>query len=242
MFTGIVEELGEVVAVDRLPDSARLTVRAPLVTTDVEPGESIAVNGVCLTVVSRADGAFSADVMAETLFRSTLGSLTPGARANLERAVRLADRLGGHLVQGHVDGTGILLERAPAEHWETVRIGLPPELTRYVVEKGSITVDGVSLTVVAVTDEDFTVGLVPATLARTTLGRRPVGEPVNLEVDVVAKYVERLLGSRMEPATPRPSAVSPAAPPPENEARLPAPPPENEVRLPTPAPERQMRP
>lgn len=231
MFTGIVEELGEVVAVDRLPDAARLTVRAPLVTTDVEPGESIAVNGVCVTVATRADGAFSADVMAETLSRSTLGSLTPGAPANLERAVRLTDRLGGHLVQGHVDGTGILVERARAEHWETVRIGLPPELTRYVVEKGSITVDGVSLTVLAVTDEDFTVGLVPTTLTRTTLGRRPVGEPVNLEVDVVAKYVERLLGSRMGPATPGPSAVSPATPPSENE-----------VRPPTPPANRQMRP
>jgi riboflavin synthase len=193
MFTGIVEELGEVVAVDDLGDAARLRVRGPLVTSDATPGASIAVNGVCLTVVEHADGTFAADVMRETLDRSALGSLAAGDPVNLERPVRLADRLGGHLVQGHVDGVGRVLDRRPAEHWEVVRIALPPGLDRYVVEKGSVTVDGVSLTVSGVGPDWFEISLIPTTLRLTTLGRRAVGDLVNLEVDVVAKYVERLL-------------------------------------------------
>jgi len=194
MFTGIVEELGEVVEVTPLADAARITVLGPLVTTDARHGDSIAVNGVCLTVVEAGDGRFTADVMLETLRRSNLAAATPGQRVNLERAAALGDRMGGHLVQGHVDGTGRVLAREPAPHWELVRISLPPELARYVVPKGSITVDGVSLTVVALGEDDFTVSLIPTTLELTTLGRREVGELVNLEVDVVAKYVERLAG------------------------------------------------
>ncbi|MGI8681811.1 MAG: riboflavin synthase [Mycobacteriales bacterium] len=193
MFTGIVEELGKVAAVERLEQAARLTFTGPRVAADAVPGDSIAVNGVCLTVVGVAAGVFAADVMAETLARSSLGALEPGSPVNLERPVTLADRLGGHLVQGHVDGTGVILDRVPAKHWEVVRVSLPPELARYVVEKGSITVDGVSLTVVEANPADFTVSLVPTTLAATTLGHKGAGDPVNLEVDVLAKYVEKLL-------------------------------------------------
>ena len=193
MFTGIVEELGTVVAVEQLPDSARMRIHGDLVTSDAVHGASIAVNGVCLTVVDVSAGEFTADVMRESLDRSSLGGLEVGSRVNLERPVTLATRLGGHLVQGHVDGVGRILERVPSEHWELVRIGLPGELGRYVVEKGSITVDGVSLTVVAAEPDWFTVSLIPTTLELTTLGLTPVGDPVNLEVDVVAKYVERML-------------------------------------------------
>jgi len=198
VFTGIVEELGQVVSVEQLSEAARLGVRGPLVTSDATPGASIAVNGVCLTVVDCGDGVFTADVMNETLQRSGLGSLSPGAPVNLERPVTLAARLGGHLVQGHVDGVGSVLSRRPAEHWEVVRISLPSDLARYVVAKGSITVDGVSLTVVDVDESSFGVSLIPTTLAATTLGTRAVGETVNLEVDVIAKYVERLLDARQE--------------------------------------------
>ena len=193
MFTGIVEELGEVTAIAHATDSARLTVAGPLVTEDARHGDSIAVNGVCLTVVDTGGGAFTADVMQETLDRSGLGALRVGDRVNLERPVTLAARLGGHLVQGHVDGTGRLLARIPSERWELVRIALPAALRRYVVEKGSIGVDGVSLTVAAVDRDSFTVSLIPTTLQRTTLGRKQPGDPVNLEVDIVAKYVARLL-------------------------------------------------
>ncbi|MFF8787805.1 riboflavin synthase [Streptomyces sp. NPDC015125] len=194
MFTGIVEELGEVAAVEDLGDSSRFRLRGPVVTEDAKHGDSIAVNGVCLTVVDTADGEFTADVMAETLNRSSLGALSAGSRVNLERPMALGGRLGGHLVQGHVDGTGTLVERIPGEHWEIVKIALPAALSRYVVEKGSITVDGVSLTVVEVGDDFFTISLIPTTLALTTLGIKKAGDPVNLEVDVLAKYVERLLG------------------------------------------------
>lgn len=197
MFTGIVEELGEVVEKDDLGDSARFTVRGPLVTGDARHGDSIAVNGVCLTVVDvLPEGRFTADVMAETLNRSSLAVLAVGSRVNLERAAAVNSRLGGHIVQGHVDGTGTVLARTPSPHWEVVRIALPPELSRYVVEKGSITVDGVSLTVSAVADDWFEVSLIPTTLGLTTLGHAEIGAPVNLEVDVIAKYVERLLGRR----------------------------------------------
>ncbi len=201
MFTGIVEELGEVVAVEPLPDAARLTVRGPLVTSDAGHGDSIAVNGVCLTVVDSRDGVFTADVMAETLRRSSLGAVDVGSRVNLERAVRVSDRLGGHVVQGHVDGTGQVERVTPDEHWTVVRISLPGDLGRYVVEKGSITVDGVSLTVSAVGDDWFEVSLIPTTLGLTTLGSRGPGDPVNLEVDVMAKYVEKLLLAGVRPPT-----------------------------------------
>jgi riboflavin synthase len=193
MFTGIVEELGEVVTVDRGPDSARLTLRGPLVTSDAVHGASIAVNGVCLTVVETGGGEFTVDVMAETLSRSSLGGLRPGDRVNLERAMAASSRFGGHVVQGHVDGTAEILERVPGDRWEVVRFSLPAGLARYVVEKGSITVDGVSLTVAAVDDRSFSVSLIPTTLALTTLGHKDIGDLVNVEVDVLAKYVERLL-------------------------------------------------
>ena len=197
VFTGIVEELGEVVAKDDLTDAARFTLRGPLVTSDAGHGDSIAVNGVCLTVVDVVGGdSFTADVMAETLDRSSLGDLAVGSPVNLERAAALNSRLGGHLVQGHVDGTGTVVSRAPSENWEVVRVSLPDRIAKYVVEKGSITVDGISLTVSGLgVDESgdyFEVSLIPTTLELTTLGRAPVGTTVNLEVDVIAKYDERL--------------------------------------------------
>ncbi|MEV4997673.1 riboflavin synthase [Streptomyces niveus] len=195
MFTGIVEELGEVTAVENLGDSSRFRLRGPAVTEDAKHGDSIAVNGVCLTVVDLAEGEFTADVMAETLNRSSLGALVPGSRVNLERPMAVGDRLGGHIVQGHVDGTGMVVEREASENWEIVKISLPADLTRYVVEKGSITVDGVSLTVVDAGPDYFTISLIPTTLALTTLGIKQPGDPVNLEVDVIAKYVERLMTS-----------------------------------------------
>jgi riboflavin synthase len=216
VFTGIVEEVGVLLAreeaggVGREADAARLRTRARKALEGVALGDSIAVNGVCLTVTGFAgagpggDGTaeeWTTDVMAETLRRSSLGALGAGDPVNLERAVTPHTRLGGHLVQGHVDGVGTVLTRTPGEHWEVVRVGLPPELARYVVEKGSITVDGVSLTVSAVSAADdpepwFEVSLIPTTLRETTLGAVPPGSPVNLEVDVIAKYVERLLGAR----------------------------------------------
>ena len=193
MFTGIVEELGEIVAVQRGAQSAVIRVRGPVVTSDATPGASIAVNGVCLTVVQHDGPTFSVDVMAETLNRSSLGTLQVGAVVNLERAMAASSRFGGHIVQGHVDGTGQILARVPGDRWEVVQFSLPTELSRYVVEKGSITVDGVSLTVSGVTDDTFSVSLIPTTLELTTLGHRRAGDLVNLEVDVIAKYVERLL-------------------------------------------------
>jgi len=193
MFTGIVEELGEVVAWEDLRDAARITVSGPTVTSDAGHGDSISVNGVCLTVVDNVGGAFTADVMRETLQRSSLGALGVGSAVNLERAVRVQDRLGGHVVLGHVDGTGTVLEKRPDEHWTVVRVALPAGLDRYVVEKGSITVDGISLTVTAVTPGWFEVSLIPTTLALTTMGHKGPGDPVNLEVDVMAKHVEKLL-------------------------------------------------
>ncbi|MFF9981546.1 riboflavin synthase [Streptomyces erythrochromogenes] len=199
MFTGIVEELGEVTAVEQLRKASRFRLRGPLVTQDAKHGDSIAVNGVCLTVVETADGEFTADVMQETLDRSSLGALTQGSRVNLERPMALGGRLGGHLVQGHVDGTGEILSRTPSEHWEIVKVALPENLSRYVVEKGSITVDGVSLTVVEAAADWFTISLIPTTLALTTLGLKQPGDPVNLEVDVLAKYVERLLAAGVDP-------------------------------------------
>jgi riboflavin synthase len=202
MFTGIVEELGEIVAAHPLDDAARLTIRGALVTSDAKHGDSIAVNGVCLTVVDVVDGdRFTTDVMGETLHRTSLGALDPGSRVNLERAAAVDSRLGGHIVQGHVDGTGTIAARTPLENWEVVRITLPEQLARYVVEKGSITVDGISLTISALGAEEdaatgdrdwFEVSLIPTTRELTTLGAAPVGTTVNLEVDIIAKYVERL--------------------------------------------------
>lgn len=196
MFTGIVEELGHVTAVEELGDASRFRLRGRVVTEAAKHGDSIAVNGVCLTVVEHEGDEFTADVMAETLKRSSLGALAVGSRVNLERPTAVGDRLGGHIVQGHVDGTGTILERLPSEHWEIVKVSLPADLARYVVDKGSITVDGISLTVVEAGADHFTVSLIPTTLALTTLGLKQPGDPVNLEVDIVAKYVERLLAGR----------------------------------------------
>ncbi len=193
MFTGIVEELGVVDGLERLEDAVRLTIRGPLVTGDAGLGDSISVNGCCLTVAERAGETFTADVMAETLDKTSLGILEPGTRVNLERAVTAHTRLGGHMVQGHVDATGRILSREPSEHWEVVAISLPPALATYVVDKGSICVDGISLTVVEAKNHSFTVSLIPETLARTTLGHKQSGDLVNLEVDVIAKYVEKML-------------------------------------------------
>src|SRR5947209_13636086 len=197
MFTGIVEELGEVTGREVLADAARLSIRGPVVTADAGHGDSIAVNGVCLTVAELVPGGqFTADVMAETLNRSNLGELQVGSRVNLERAAALNSRLSGHIVQGHVDATGQVVARAPSEHWEVVRIELPPDVARYIVEKGSITVDGISLTVSGLGAEPrdwFEVSLIPTTRELTTLGHAPVGTQVNLEVDIIAKYVERLM-------------------------------------------------
>jgi riboflavin synthase len=205
VFTGIVEEVGTLLVRQDQSDAARLLIRARKVLEDVAVGDSISVNGVCLTVTDfwpdQGEGTWSTDVMGETLRRSSLGKAQAGDPVNLERAVSAHTRLGGHIVQGHVDGVGSVLARTPGEHWEVVRIGLPPQLARYVVEKGSICVDGVSLTVSAVSAADdpepwFEVSLIPTTLRETTLGTRATGDPVNLEVDVIAKYVERLLEGR----------------------------------------------
>jgi riboflavin synthase len=219
LFTGIVEDLGEVEAVEYLGDFARIYVRSAVVTQDARLGDSICVNGVCLTVTAlitsplgavkspadpavasarpepapRAPLGFVADVMGETLARSSLRGIAPGTRVNLERSVRLADRLGGHLVQGHVDGTAIIVSRDPQQQWDVVRISLPADIARYVVYKGSITVDGISLTVSAISGQWFEVSLIPETLKRTTLGFKQPGDAVNLEVDVIAKYVEKQL-------------------------------------------------
>lgn len=212
MFTGIVEELGRVVRLETVEDCARLTVEAPTVTQDASLGDSISVNGCCLTVAAMHGSTFTADLMAETLTRTTLGSQAPGDPVNLERALRATDRLGGHIVQGHVDATAEVLDRSHGEHWDLLRVGLPQEIARYVAVKGSVALDGVSLTVVDVEDAQhdapdasptpgagasLSVGLIPETLRRTTLGTRRPGERVNLEVDVMAKYAERLLGARL---------------------------------------------
>ena len=216
MFTGIVEELGRVVRLETVKDCARLTIEAPTVPQDASLGDSISVNGCCLTVAAMHGSAFTADLMAETLTRTTLGSQVPGDPVNLERALRATDRLGGHIVQGHVDATAEVLGRHHGEHWDLLRVGLPREIARYVAVKGSVALDGVSLTVVDVDDVNearhdaapdvsptpgagasLSVGLIPETLRRTTLGTRRPGERVNLEVDVMAKYAERLLGAHL---------------------------------------------
>jgi riboflavin synthase len=193
MFTGIVEELGTVEAIEDQGDAIRITIRSATVLEDAGLGDSISVNGCCLTVTEHDGVTWTADVMQETLDKTSLYGVQPGDRVNLERAVTAHTRLGGHIVQGHVDGVGTIVSRTPSEHWEVVEIALPTALSRYLVDKGSITVDGVSLTVVEANDESFTVSLIPETLARTTLGSRRPGDRVNLEVDVIAKYVEKLL-------------------------------------------------
>ncbi|MFC0358815.1 MULTISPECIES: riboflavin synthase [Kytococcus] len=209
MFTGIIEEIGRVEAVEPAGDDIRLRVSGAVVTSDAGHGDSIAVNGVCLTVVELGGGSggpdgapgwFTADVMPETLTHSSLGALEVGSPVNLERAVRAGGRLGGHIVQGHVDGVGEVLARTPGDRWEVVRVGVPAELARYVVHKGSVTLDGVSLTVSDLSDAGASapwleVSLIPETLTRTTLGDAPVGTTVNVEVDVVAKYVEKMVGA-----------------------------------------------
>ncbi|GIG70160.1 riboflavin synthase [Phytomonospora endophytica] len=192
MFTGIVEELGEIVAVD----PARLGIRGRTVASDAKHGDSIAVNGVCLTVTDVDGDVFGVDVMGETYARTALGALVPGDRVNLERAATMATRLGGHIVQGHVDGVGEILKREKEEGWDTVHLRLPEGLAKYIVEKGSITIDGVSLTVMAIGGDEFTVGLIPTTLALTTLGLKGAGDPVHFEVDILAKHVEKLLAAR----------------------------------------------
>jgi riboflavin synthase len=193
MFTGIVEELGTVEHVEDQGDAVRLTVRASTVLEGTGLGDSIAVNGCCLTVAERTDVTWTADVMLETLDKTSLRGIAPGDRVNLERAVTAHTRLGGHIVQGHVDGVGTIVARTPSEHWEVVEVAMPPEFSKYLVDKGSITVDGVSLTVVEARDDRFTVSLIPETLARTTLGFRQPGDRVNLETDVIAKHVEKLV-------------------------------------------------
>ena len=201
MFTGIVEERGEVVAVDKHAGAATVTVRGPRVTADAALGDSIAVNGVCLTVTAISGSAFTADVMAETLCRTALGALAPGSPVNLERPLRLGGRLGGHLVQGHVDGVAAIVSRSPAEHWDVVRIAIPPGLARYIVEKGSVAVDGVSLTLVDVLADQFSVMLIPHTRSVTTLGLKPPGAAVNLEFDLLAKHLRKLVRGREEELT-----------------------------------------
>ena len=203
MFTGLIEEKGTITAIEQLGDSVRLTIRGSVVTSDAQHGDSIAVNGCCLTVMAQDGDTFGADVMQESLDKTSLGDLAVGAEVNLERATKAGARLGGHIVQGHVDGTGHILDRTPSEHWEVVRIALPAELAKYLVDKGSVTVDGTSLTVVEVVDDApstgvswFSVSLIPTTLADTTLGTKAPGDRVNLEVDILAKYVERLLGAQ----------------------------------------------
>jgi riboflavin synthase len=201
MFTGIIEELGVVSGIEPLHEAVRLSIKGPEVADGSKAGDSIAVNGVCLTVVTNDRGVFTADVMLQTLANTALGGLRRGSKVNLERAVTPATRLGGHIVQGHVDGTAEIVSRTPSEHWELVTISLPAELDRYLVAKGSITVDGISLTVadLAGHGEDgstFTVSLIPETLARTTLGFKQPGDTVNLEVDVIAKYVEKMVSAR----------------------------------------------
>jgi riboflavin synthase len=196
MFTGIIEELGSVVAIENQPDAKRITFRGPTVTSDVSRGDSIAVNGACLTAVEISDGAFTADVMHETLRLTALGSLAEGSPVNLERAMNASTRFGGHMVLGHVDGVGTIVSRKPSDNWEWVTIQIPKDLMKYVVLKGSITIDGISLTVNEVTEDTVSFSLIPETLRLTTLGPKGVGDLVNVEADIMAKHIEKLMESR----------------------------------------------
>ena len=207
MFTGIIEERGEVVAAEPSGEGLRLTIRGPLAVSDAAQGDSIAVSGVCLTVVDQGADWFTADVMRQTLDVTSLAGIGPGTPVNLERALSTHTRLGGHIVQGHVDGTGTVVEVRPGDQWRVVRVSLPAELAPLVVDKGSITLDGVSLTVSAVSDaaepqQWFEVSLIPETLEITTLGERRVGDIVNLETDILARHVQRLLAFTTAPASP----------------------------------------
>lgn len=195
MFTGIVEELGTVTSVADLGDSIRLAIHAPLVTSDAQLGDSICVSGVCLTVTSLDEGSFSADVMAQTLKMSALSELVEGSRVNLERAVTPTTRLGGHVVQGHVDATTTIISRSPSEHWDVVRLELPLSIAKYVAARGSIALDGVSLTVseIDLNQKWFEVSLIPTTIAATTFGSKGVGQTVNVESDILARHIERLM-------------------------------------------------
>lgn len=196
MFTGIIEELGKVVAIEEQPDAKRITISGPVVTSDVHRGDSISVSGACLTAVELGSGTFTADVMHETLRLTSLGALSVGSPVNLERAMNAATRFGGHMVLGHVDGLGTIVSREPSENWEWVTIRIPTELMKYVVLKGSITIDGISLTVNDVTSDTVSFSLIPETLRVTTLGQKQAGDPVNVEVDIMAKHIEKLIESR----------------------------------------------
>jgi riboflavin synthase len=196
MFTGIVEELGVVKSIEKQNDSLRITVEGPLVVSDIKRGDSIAVSGTCLTAVEHDQASFTADVMLETLKRTSLDGIKVGDPVNLERAMTAATRFGGHVVQGHVDGVGEIISREPSENWEWLRVRIPAELMKYVVLKGSITIDGVSLTVNEMGDDFIGLSLIPETLEKTTLGNKSIGAKVNIEADVMAKHIERLLEAR----------------------------------------------
>ena len=208
MFTGIIEELGEVLAWQPTTDAARITVRGPIAVSDAKHGDSISVSGVCLTVVDRGGDWFTADVMAQTIAMSTLKAAAPGTLVNLERAARLGDRLGGHIVQGHIDGTSELLSVTEGDAWRVLRFSLAAALAPLVAGKGSIAVDGVSLTVSAAGDDWFEVSLIPETLSVTTLGEKKVGDLVNVETDVLARHVERMLRLGVPVSAPRDGPVS----------------------------------
>ncbi|PXA70078.1 riboflavin synthase [Cryobacterium arcticum] len=217
MFTGIIEELGTIEHVERTSDAARLTIRGPLVVDGAGHGDSISVNGVCLTVVDQTPDTFTADVMAQTLSMSTLERAAPGTPVNLERAALVGGRLGGHIVQGHIDGTGTVLAVRPGEAWQVVRFSLSPQLAPLVVDKGSIAIDGVSLTVsnispATVVEQWFEVSLIPETLAATTLGSKAVGDQVNLETDILARHVERMLALAAAQTGQAAPSADPAAP------------------------------
>jgi riboflavin synthase len=193
MFTGIIEELGEVVAWTSTDDAARITVRAPLAVSDASHGDSISVSGVCLTVIDQGPDWFTADVMAQTIAMSTLTSPAPGDRVNIERAAQVGDRLGGHIVQGHIDGTSEIVGLRDSESWRVLRFSLPADAAALVTDKGSIAVDGISLTVSAIGDDWFEVSLIPETLQVTTLGSKGIGDTVNIETDILARHVQRML-------------------------------------------------
>ena len=198
MFTGLVEELGKVKALAKTASSARLTIAANLILSDIKLGDSIAVNGTCLTVVEYSDSWFTADVMPETVRMTVLGDLKYGDPVNLERTMRVGDRLGGHIVSGHIDGLGTILSKQPEENAIVIKIAAKPEVMRYVIHKGSIAIDGISLTVVDCSNEWFSVSLIPHTAKVTTLGHKRIGDTVNLETDIIGKYVEKLLGLKHE--------------------------------------------
>ena len=198
MFTGIIEELGTVASVEVLPDSIRLGIKGDLVRQDLSQGESISVNGVCLTAAEITSDGFIADVMLETLNRSSLSGISKGESVNLERAMSGAGRFGGHVVQGHVDGVAEIISREPSANWEVVRIKIPAELSKYVVHKGSITFDGVSLTVNDISDNTVSLSLIPETLRLTTLGTKKIGDKLNVEADILAKHIEKLMEARSQ--------------------------------------------